>query len=68
MDEIYADLRAMFDLSERFQALEYKLKLIQETLEVLLDVVRDRRLYWLEGSIVGLIVFDIILTLFDKYA
>lgn len=66
MDEIYSDLRAMFDLSERFQALEYKLKLIQETLEILLDVVRDRRLYFVEGAIVLLIVFDIVITMTDK--
>ena len=67
MDELYGDLRAMFDLAERFQALEYKLKLIQETLEVLLDVVRDRRLYWLEASIVILIVIDIVITLTEKF-
>lgn len=64
MDEIYGDLRAMFDLPERFQALEYKLHLIQQTLEVIVDTVRDRRLYWLELTIVLLILAEIIMSIF----
>lgn len=66
MDEIYGDLRATFDLPERFQAIEYKLQLIQNTLELLVGVARDRRLYWLEFAIVFLITFDIILYFFEK--
>lgn len=62
MDEIYGDLRAMFDLPERFQALEYKLHLIQQTLEVVVETVRDRRLYWLELAIVLLICFEILMS------
>lgn len=63
MDEVYGDLRAMFDLPERFQALEYKLQLIQQTLEVLVEMIRDRRLYWLELSIVLLISLEIVMKL-----
>ncbi|SMF36285.1 hypothetical protein [Pseudobacteriovorax antillogorgiicola] len=63
MDELYSDLRAMFDLDERFQALEYKLQLIQQSLELLVDTSRDRRLYWVEMAIVLLIVFEIVITL-----
>jgi uncharacterized Rmd1/YagE family protein len=62
MDDIYGDLRAMFDLPERFQALEYKLQLIQQTLEVLVEAIRDRRIYWLELTIVLLILFEVIMT------
>ncbi len=61
MDEIYGDLRAMFDLPERFQALEYKLQLIQQTLEVLVEAMRDRRIYWLELTIVLLIFLEIVM-------
>jgi uncharacterized Rmd1/YagE family protein len=62
MDEIYGDLRAMFDLPERFQALEYKIGLIQQTLSVVVETIRDRRLYWLELAIVLLIVFEIVMS------
>ncbi len=64
MDEIYGDLRAMFDLPERFQALEYKLQLIQQTLSVVVETIRDRRGYWLELAIVFLILFEIVMPFF----
>ncbi len=66
MDSLYSDLRAMFDLQERFQALEYKLQLIQQSWELLVDTSRDQRLYWLEAAIVLLIVFEILITLLEK--
>jgi uncharacterized Rmd1/YagE family protein len=67
MDTLFNDLRANFDLPERFQALEYKLNLIQETLSILLDTSRDRRVYWLEVTIVILISVEIILALAEKF-
>lgn len=63
MDEIYADLRGEFDLVDRYQALEYKLRSVQEALELVLDVARDRRLVLLEATIVALIVLEIALSL-----
>ncbi|MFW7379940.1 MAG: RMD1 family protein [Oligoflexus sp.] len=68
MDELYGSLRATFDLPERFQALEYKLQLIQQTLELLVGTARDRRLYWLEFAIVFLILFDICFSMLEKFA
>ena len=66
MDENYNDLRSLFDLPERFQALEYKLQLIQQTLELLVDTSRDRRLFWLELIIVILIAVEIVISLSEK--
>jgi uncharacterized Rmd1/YagE family protein len=63
MDEIYDDLRAEFDLTDRYAALESKLSVVQEALELVLDVARDRRLVLLESSIVLLIVIEIVLGL-----
>jgi uncharacterized Rmd1/YagE family protein len=63
MSDIYADLRAEFDLSDRYRALESKLRSVQEALELVLDVIRDRRLVLLEAAIVLLILFEIVLTL-----
>ena len=61
IDAIYDDLRDEFDLAERFEALEHKLRGVQEALELVLDVARDRRLVFLEAAIVALIVFEIVL-------
>jgi uncharacterized Rmd1/YagE family protein len=63
MDRIYDELRAEFDLLDRFHALEAKLKGLQEALELVLDVARDRRLFTIEAAIVVLIVFEIVLSL-----
>jgi uncharacterized Rmd1/YagE family protein len=64
MDRIYGELRAEFDLVDRYQSLELKLRSVQEALELVLDVARDRRLVLLEVAIVVLIVLEIVLTLF----
>ncbi|MFA5021375.1 MAG: RMD1 family protein [Patescibacteria group bacterium] len=63
MDSLYDELRSAFDLNDRFKALEYKLKVIQETLDILADTVKDRRGYRVDVAITALIVFEIILTL-----
>jgi required for meiotic nuclear division protein 1 len=60
LDRIYADLRAEFDLLDRFDALERKLRSVQEALELVLDVARDRRLTTLELIIVLLIVVEVV--------
>jgi uncharacterized Rmd1/YagE family protein len=63
MNEIYADLRAEFDLLDRYGALESKLRSVQEGLELVLDVARDRRLVLLESTVVVLIVIEVVLGL-----
>lgn len=62
MDQIYDDLRAEFDLGDRYSALEMKLRSIQEALELVLDVARDRRLVLLEAAIVLLIAVELIMS------
>jgi uncharacterized Rmd1/YagE family protein len=66
IDRIYEELRAEFDLADRYQALELKLRSIQEALELVLDVARDRRLVLLELAIVLLIVFEILFAMVSK--
>jgi required for meiotic nuclear division protein 1 len=64
---IYEELRSEFDLIDRHAALEQKLRSVQEALELVTDVARDRRMAMLETSIVLLIVFEIALSLFDRF-
>jgi len=61
-DRIYHELRAEFDLADRYTALELKLRSVQEALELVLDMTRDSRLVLLEAAIVILIVLEIALT------
>jgi uncharacterized Rmd1/YagE family protein len=63
LDAIYSDLRAEFDLGDRFQALELALRSVQESLELVLDIVRDRRMVLLETAILVLIAVEIAMSL-----
>jgi uncharacterized Rmd1/YagE family protein len=64
MDRIYDDLRTEFDLADRYAALELKLRSVQEALELVVDVARDRRLLLLEVAVAVLILTEILLPLF----
>jgi uncharacterized Rmd1/YagE family protein len=66
MDRIYSDLRLEFDLQDRYSALESKLRAIQETLELVLDVARERRLILLEISVVLLILFEVVWSIWRR--
>ncbi|HEV8548865.1 MAG TPA: RMD1 family protein [Polyangiaceae bacterium] len=63
MDRIYGELRAEFDLGDRYRSLELKLHSVQESLELVLDVARDRRLVLLETIVVLLILSEILLAM-----
>jgi len=62
MDKIYGELRAEFDLVDRYQALEQKLRGVQDALELVLDVARDKRITLLELIIVALILMELVLS------
>lgn len=62
-ERIYEKLRVEFDLVDRYQSLELKLRAVQDTLEVITDVARDRRLFLLEATVVILIALEIVLGL-----
>lgn len=62
-ERIYEQLRAEFDLVDRYQSLELKLRSVQEALSLLTDIARDRRLLLLEILVVLLILFEVVLSL-----
>jgi len=63
-ERIYDELKSEFDLTDRYQALASKLRGVQESLELVLDVARDRRLLLLETAVVLLILLELVLTAF----
>lgn len=60
-DQLFNELRANFELQTRFRSLEYKLKLIHESAEVLVDLSNTRRFTMLEITIIILIAVEILL-------
>jgi len=62
-ERIYEELRSQFDLVDRYQSLELKLRSVQESLSLLTDIARDRRLVFLEASVIVLILVEIVVSL-----
>src|SRR5476649_325922 len=62
MDLIYDDLRAEFDLVDRYSALESKPTGVQDALELILDVARDRRLLLLEATMAVLVLIELVVS------
>jgi uncharacterized Rmd1/YagE family protein len=65
LERLFARLRDEFEILERFTALNRKLELVSRTVETALGLLQNRRSLRVEYYIVGLIVFEIILTLYD---
>ncbi len=64
---LYASLEDEFELTERQSALDRKLGLISETAQTLADVWDNKQLHKLEWYVIGLILFEIILSLHDRF-
>lgn len=67
LERFYVRLEDEYELKERHLALERKLELISRTAETLLNLLQHRRSLRVEWYIVILILFDIVLNLFDKF-
>lgn len=64
LDRLYGRLEAEFELGDRARAMQRKLEVIGDAAEWLLDLVQDKRSLRLELAVIGLIAFEVILTLY----
>jgi required for meiotic nuclear division protein 1 len=67
LERLFARLRDEFEIIERFTALNRKLELISRTVETALGLIQARRSLRVEWYIVILIVFEIMLTLYQMF-
>ncbi len=63
---LYASLADEFELNERQAALNRKLGLISDTAQTLSDVWDNKQLHKLEWYVIGLIFFEIVLSLYER--
>ncbi|MEK6705704.1 MAG: RMD1 family protein [Bdellovibrionota bacterium] len=63
LDKLHQELKTMLEIDTRYRALDYKIKIIQESIEVIVDLSKSRRETLLELVIILLIAFEIFLTL-----
>jgi len=63
LDKLHRELKSMLEVDTRYRALEYKIKIIQESVEVIVDLSKSKRETMLEMIIILLITFEIIISL-----
>lgn len=66
-DHIYRALRNAFEIEDRYRTVEYKIRLIQDNLEIMVNLAQTRRGHLLELTVIALIAFEIFLTLFEFF-
>jgi len=65
LEGLYASLEDEFELKERQSALDRKLGLISDTAQTLADVWDNKQLHKLEWYVIGLILFEIVISLYE---
>lgn len=63
LDKMFQELKNMMEIDVRYRGLEYKIKIIQESIEVFVDFAKSKRETTLEIVIILLIAFEIVLSL-----
>ncbi len=66
LEGLYASLEDEFELKERQAALDRKLGLISDTAQTLADVWDNKQLHKLEWYVIGLILFEIVISLVER--
>ena len=68
LERLYLRLEDEYEIEERNSALQQKLNLIYKTAETLHSVLEDRRILHVEWYIVILILFEVIMGLWDRFS
>jgi uncharacterized Rmd1/YagE family protein len=63
LDKMHQELKTMMEIDVRYRALEYKIKIIQESVDVIVDLSKSKRETLLEMTIILLITFEIIISI-----
>lgn len=65
-EALFINMRKMFELEDRFSTIRFKLTFIQDSSELMLDSLNHRRAELLEFTIIGLIIFEIVMAFVRK--
>ncbi len=64
LEHLFSDLKYMLDIEVRYRALEHKIQIIQESIEVIVDLSKSKLELRYEVVIIALIAFEILLSIF----
>ena len=65
-DRLYRALRLTFEIEDRYRTLEHKLRMVQDNLALIVDLVQHRRAAILETMVVILILLELVLAVFER--
>ncbi len=68
LERQFTDLKTIFDIDVRYRALEHKIEIIQESIEIIVDLTISRRNALLELAIIGLIAIEIVISIFSNFS
>lgn len=65
VETTFTSMRKMFELEDRFRAIEFRLDFIQGTSELVLDLLQNKRSVNQEWAIIYLFIIDLILVVYE---
>lgn len=67
LERLFVDLKNIFDIDVRYRALEHKIQIIQESVEIIVDLSKSKTALRYEAAIIGLIAFEIVLSILSIF-
>jgi uncharacterized Rmd1/YagE family protein len=58
LDRLYRGLRSAFEIEERYRALDHELRIVQDNLALMVDMVRQRRYTFLEVTVAVFVAIE----------
>lgn len=65
LDDLYRDSSDMFELKERYRTIDHKLRMLQDNLEIIADLLKNRRATMLELAVILLIFICVVLWVYE---
>ncbi len=66
LDNLYRGAFEILEIRERYKTVDYKLRMVQENLELIADLLQNRTANSLEWTIILLILIEIVFSLYDR--
>ena len=67
LDKLYREAVEMFEIKDRYKTLDYKLRMIQENLELIANLLQYRHANYLEWAIIYLIAIEIVFSIYEHF-
>ncbi len=67
LDQLHTDAADMFELKDRYRTIDYKLRMIQENLQLIAELLQHRQANFLEWVIIWLIAVEVVFFILDLF-